>query len=112
VAAGDHNHDAVYQKKYSQLIVVAKSGGDFTSIATAVASAPASATAPVTIQVMPGTYEEGQLIWLKSYITISATPGTVTVHAPVNSYPIFQGSGVSNVTLTGLTLDTGASVDE
>jgi hypothetical protein len=29
VAPGDHNHDNLYQKKYANVVVVAKSGGDF-----------------------------------------------------------------------------------
>src|SRR3990170_4813783 len=38
VAAGDHDHDSIYQRKYANVVVVAKNGGDFADPIAAVAS--------------------------------------------------------------------------
>ncbi len=90
-----HNHDSMYQKKYANVIVVAKSGGDFTDPVAAVNSITnASVTNPYLVKVMPGVYE---------------TSGTVVVPSFVD----FQGSGQGTTTIinstTALVLDLGNS---
>ncbi len=92
----------------ANVVLVAKSGGDFTSIAAAIASVSPTDSSPVTIRVMPGTYDEGQTIYLKSNVTLQAdAAGTVTIHGPLNLFPLVQGVAVANVVVTGITFDGG-----
>ena len=49
-------------KNPQNIIIVAKSGGDYTTITEAVARANDSSTNPVTILIMPGVYEESVYI--------------------------------------------------
>lgn len=52
-----HNHDAIYQKKYGSVAVVATSGSDYTSLESALGdSANWCSIAPCLVKVMPGTY--------------------------------------------------------
>lgn len=77
VAAGDHNHDNSYQKKYAQTIVVAKSGGDFTDLFTALSSiTDASASKPYLVKVMPGVYNLAvppNSVQIFDYITVQGS---------------------------------------
>ncbi|MFZ4855764.1 MAG: hypothetical protein ACOYL3_05150 [Desulfuromonadaceae bacterium] len=58
--------------KYGQVLVVAKSGGNYTSLTTAMASiTDASATKPYLIKVMPGVYDlGGASLQLKPYVDL------------------------------------------
>lgn len=60
---------------WENVIVVAKSGGDYTTIAAGLAAAGAAATSsnPYVVLVMPGVYEEGggtNDLWVKDYVTL------------------------------------------
>lgn len=52
-----HNHDALYQKKYGKVTVVATSGGDYASPEAALGDlATWCSEMPCLVKVMPGTY--------------------------------------------------------
>ncbi|MBD3242518.1 MAG: hypothetical protein GF331_18155 [Chitinivibrionales bacterium] len=94
VPVGPHAHPGV---EYSNVIIVAKSGGDFTSVSDAVASiTDASRSNQYLIWVAPGTYKDRVVL-------------------PQNVH--LQGSGRSQVTLysdegTALTLSSFTSVSD
>lgn len=106
VAAGDHSHDGVYQKKYSNIAVVAKSGGDFTDPIAAMndiatwCGAP-SANSPCLVKIMPGYYDlNGDKILAQSYVDIQGSGkgntiisgGSSTTPAYLATYGIVGGS--------------------
>lgn len=62
----------------SNVINVAQSGGDFTSITSALASLPDPNTSPVLIRVMPGTYSEGGML-MKSNVALQGAGREATV---------------------------------
>ena len=79
VAAGDHNHDGKYQKKYANVIVVAKSGGDFNDPVSAINSiSDASATNPYLIKIMPGVYDIGVTLEIKEFVNIEGSGEAAT----------------------------------
>lgn len=81
-----HNHDGVYMKKYANVLVVAKSGGDFTDPVTAVNSiTDSSATNPYLVKIMPGVYDIGAgTISMKPYVDVEGAGANVTVIAARN----------------------------
>lgn len=79
VAAGDHTHDGAYQKKYANVIVVAKSGGDFTDPVAALNSIlDSSANNPYLVKIMPGVYNLGSSLQMIPYVDIEGSGANVT----------------------------------
>ena len=65
---------------YAQTIVVAKSGGDFTSVADALSSiGDASAAKPYLVYVAAGVYSETNLVDVKPYIHLQGAGQNATV---------------------------------
>lgn len=64
-------------QKAANVITVAQSGGDFTSIFAALASLPDPNTTQVVIKVMPGTYSENTLT-MKSNVHLQGAGREVT----------------------------------
>lgn len=66
--------------KYGNVIVVAKSGGDFTDPIAAMDSIPdASDTNPYVIKIMPGVYDLGSAtLSLKSFVAVEGSGESVT----------------------------------
>lgn len=87
VAAGNHNHDTDYQKKYANIVIVAKSGGDFTNPVSAVNSINnASASNPYLVKVMPGVYSlGGGSLQMKQYVDLEGSGPENTVITSSNN---------------------------
>jgi len=95
---------------YANVIVVAKSGGDFTDPVAAVNSiSDASASNPYLIKIMPGTYEIGSNITMKNHVSIEGSGQETTYINATYSTPYSSGgslvvaannSRISNLSLT------------
>jgi hypothetical protein len=73
----DGQHAAAFQQHYQNLVVVAKGGGDFTTITDALNSITNnSADNPFTIYVAPGVYTEK--VTMKPYVDIEGAGETAT----------------------------------
>lgn len=67
---------------YAGVITVAASGGDFTSVAAALASiASPSADSRYLVRVMPGTYNESELVHVRPYVHLKGAGPNATVIA-------------------------------
>jgi hypothetical protein len=76
--------EGVFQKKYAQVVTVAKTGGDFSDPVSAINSiTDASAANPYLVKVMPGVYDIG------------------TSPLRLISYVDLQGSGENNTNIVG-----------
>lgn len=65
---------------YENVVVVAQSGGDFTSVAAALGSiSDSSASNRYLVRVMPGTYTETDLVTVKAYVHVQGAGANVTV---------------------------------
>lgn len=65
---------------YDNVITVAASGGDFTSVAAALAGiTDSSSTNRYLVQVMPGVYTETNLVEVKEYVHVRGSGPNVTV---------------------------------
>jgi hypothetical protein len=101
-----------FRRKYAQVKVVAKSGGDFTTINAALASiSDASANKRYLVFVAPGTYQ--QKVAMKSFVDlmgagVDSTKITCACAQAINSVATAAGpatvNGSSNSTLAGLTV--------
>jgi hypothetical protein len=74
VARSDHRHTL------PRVVIVAPSGGDFTSVAAALSSiTDASPTNPYLVQVMPGVYAETALVQVGSFVHVRGSGPSTTV---------------------------------
>ena len=113
-AAGTHDHDSAYQKKYANVLVVAKSGGEFTDPIAALNSITnASASNQYLVRIMPGTYDlaDGQSMQMKAYVDVEGSGRETTrIRSLASWLPGGVVVGVANAALRNLSVDgTGAA---
>jgi hypothetical protein len=112
-AALDGLQSGAFQQHYANTLVVAKSGGDFTTISAALASiTTANASNPYLIQVLPGVYSE--TVTMKSYVDIEGS-GELTTKITAPGSAIFATGtvvGAANAELRHITVEnTGGAAD-
>lgn len=87
-------------------LVVATSGGDFTSITEAFNSITPDANNPFVIEVMPGTYTEN--VVMKSYVHLKGSGREVTTIQGLNtSQNIIDIFNLTNVEVSGFKITSG-----
>lgn len=87
-------------------VIVATSGGDYTTISAALAAITPTAANPYVIQVMPGTYTEN--ITMKSYVDLRGAGAEVTViQATGIGSDVITISSLTNVGIYDLTIKGG-----
>ncbi len=88
---------------YDNVLTVAKSGGDYTSVAAALNSiGDASASNPYLVRVMPGVYTETELVTVKAYVHVQGSGPLVTVITSTRT-----GASPTNAAATVELLDNG-----
>jgi len=95
--------------KYANVIVVSKSGGDFTDLMAALSSiTDASATNTYLVKIMPGIYEfpSGIIGGVKSYVDIEGSGTQVTKIEPTLSAWDATNSEIRNLTVAGCSGNT------
>lgn len=90
-------------------VVVAKSGGNYTTITAALNAITPTATNPYVIEVWPGVYTEPSTINLKSYVHLKGSGRDVTtVQTSIGTgADVIYAPGNTNVTISGLTITGG-----
>ena len=86
-------------------VIVAKSGGNYTTITAALSAISPTATAPYVIEVWPGVYTEN--VVLKSYVHLKGSGRNVTTVKSATGGSVITATNLTNVAISGLTL-TGA----
>jgi hypothetical protein len=100
--------DARYRGKYANVIVVAKSGGDFMSIQAAIDSiSTASASQPYLVTIAPGVYSE--TITLKPYVDLLGSGEEATQITAGGSSTLDRGTvnAASDVAIDSLSIING-----
>ena len=96
-----------FQSKPANVIVVAKSGGDFTTIQAAMNSISVPWGTSTVISVMPGVYTEDNIV-LKDFVHIQGSGREVTtIQATSPSNDIITVNGRVNVAVSGLAIKGG-----
>ena len=109
-----HNHDAVYQKKYSNTIIIAKSGGDFADPVAAINSiSDASESNAYLLKIMPGVYNiGGNAVKMKRYVDIEGSGETTTkIISNIDWFPAITATvvGSDNAEIRFLTIENTGS---
>lgn len=98
------NIGAPFATKPANVIVVAKSGGDFTSISAAMAAINPAVDNPYVVKVMPGVYYE--YVQMKSYVHLQGSGRDVTtIMYDMSPWYIVKCESIVNAEISGLTLD-------
>lgn len=91
----------------SNTVLVAKSGGDFTSLSAALAAITGTADAPYLVRVGPGIFDETNAITLEPHVTIEGSGRSATTLRSASVDGTLAGTG----DLTGLELRNLAVVN-
>src|SRR3990172_4553953 len=92
--------------KPAHRLVVATSGGDYTSISAALAAVSPTASDPYVIDVMPGTYTEN--VTMKSYVHLRGAGREVTtIQSPSTTSNVIYLSYLTNTAISGFTIRGG-----
>lgn len=84
-------------------VIVAKSGGDYTTISAALAAISPTASNPYLIDVMPGTYIEN--VTMKSYVHLrGAGRDVTTIQGASTSSPVVHIYWLTDVSVSGFTI--------
>jgi parallel beta-helix repeat protein len=90
----------------AQRIVVAKSGGDYTTISAALAAISPSSTNRYVVDVLPGTYVER--VTMKSYVHLRGAGQEVAIiKAPSTGYDVIDINSLTEVAVSGLSIVDG-----
>lgn len=103
--------NGVFQKKYANVIIVAKSGGDFSDPIAAIASiTTASATNPYLVKIMPGVYDLGTTgLSLPSFVELEGSGKIATKligSANCNPSSALRSLSIENPSGGGLTVNS------
>ncbi|AJE02080.1 hypothetical protein [Geobacter pickeringii] len=109
VAAGDHTHEGLL-KKPANLVIVAPSGGDFTSPLDALnAITDASADKPYLVKIMPGSYDLGlATLVMKEYVDLEGA-GELTTLLRGSAADAGVVAGASHAELRNLAVEASGS---
>jgi len=88
---------------YANTIIVAKSGGDFSSIQEALNSVTPTATSPLLIDVMPGVYTEAVTLKSHTYLRGAGIDKSIIIG-------IINLSGLNNAILSDLTIQAAVNL--
>ncbi len=109
----DGQHAATFQQHYANVVVVAKSGGDFTTVQAAIDSiTTANADNPYLVWVAPGVYSE--TVTMKPYVHLQgagqdATIITSSVTSSANPPTVATLLLASHTSVRDMTIGNGAS---
>lgn len=98
----------VFQKRYANVVTVAKSGGDFTDPSAAMASiTDASAANPYLLKIMPGLYDLASPVRLKEHVDVEGSGQNTTILSWVSDGSwagVITSSGVNAAEVRDVTL--------
>lgn len=93
-------------KKPAHVVIVAKKGGDYTSVSEALADIDPSADYPYLIKVMPGIYIDN--IAMKSHVHLKGAGREVTtIQSAAPDQSVIVLNTLTNVAISGLTVTGG-----